>query len=87
MSSHAEIDQLNHYLGRWMRRYRVQPRRETFDPGRFGRYIEQQRLEVVGLQRALGVAQVGQLYEQGADPCRIGEYVNVVEMVRTGSAW
>src|SRR6478609_7212232 len=28
----------------WLRRYRVQPRRETFDPGRYGRYNDQQRL-------------------------------------------
>ena len=29
----------------WQRRYRVQPRRETFDPGRFGRFNDQQRRE------------------------------------------
>src|SRR3954452_15869657 len=28
----------------WLRRYRVQPRREAFDPGRFGRYNDQQRV-------------------------------------------
>src|SRR5262252_1959599 len=29
----------------WQRRYRIQPRRETFDPTRFGRYNDQQRRE------------------------------------------
>ena len=47
----------------WLRRYRVQPRREAFDPGRFGRYNDQQRRAAE--QRARAPARVGRAAPPG----------------------